>query len=498
MEKRYVYKFFLLCLTSCFWACNGYLEEIPQNKQKLSTTDDYDQLLNNAYLTKSVLPYIDILTDDIDYAVEDRNPSKNNMGDTYLGAFMWDHTVETTMPNGDPTFELFYNSAYNTNVVIENIDDAIGAVLDEEVVRHTRGHIKGEAYALRAYRYLYLVNMYAAPYDPETCETTPGIPINLETAAADKPYTRASLKEVYEQIVRDLTTAIPLLEENSVNVGKTRFSAISAKALLARVYLYMQEWDLAIEQAKDVILANTTLFDLRNPLFYTEAPLTEWSPDAVPGSGYLNTDNTNVLFVNGINELCELLGGNDAMSVFRPSKDLNNAYDQGDVRKCYFIRSMDGGKLRYVKHRYYQEVVVNYVLQLRSDYGYSRGIRTEEMYLILAEAYAHKADGIATAVGYLNTLREAKFRVEDFETYGRLHAEDFTQQTLLEKVWKERRLELCFEEHRWFDLRRTTRPSMTHKGLKGTSTLQENDPRYVLQIPQSELSVNPQIGANPR
>ena len=42
-------------------ACNGYLEEIPQNKQKLSTTDDYDQLLNNAYLTQAVLPYIDVL-----------------------------------------------------------------------------------------------------------------------------------------------------------------------------------------------------------------------------------------------------------------------------------------------------------------------------------------------------------------------------------------------------------------------------------------------------
>lgn len=112
----------------------------------------------------------------------------------------------------------------------------------------------------------------------------------MKTTADDKPYTRASLKEVYEQIVSDLTTAIPLLEENPMEVGKTRFSAISAKALLARVYLYMQEWDLAIEQAKDVIQANTTLFDLRNPLFYTEAPLTDWSPEALPGSGYLNTD----------------------------------------------------------------------------------------------------------------------------------------------------------------------------------------------------------------
>ena len=55
---------------------------------------------------------------------------------------------------------------------------------------------------------------------------------------------------------------------------------------------------------------------------------------------------------------------------------------------------------------------VDFVVQLSADYGYTRVLRTEEMYLILAEAYAHKTDGVATAVGYLNTLRETKFRTE--------------------------------------------------------------------------------------
>ncbi|MFR7809221.1 MAG: hypothetical protein ACLU4N_08075 [Butyricimonas faecihominis] len=72
MEKRYLYRLLFMCMSSVLWACNGYLEEIPQNKQKLSTTEDYEQLLNNAYLTKSVLPYIDVLTDDMDYIVADQ------------------------------------------------------------------------------------------------------------------------------------------------------------------------------------------------------------------------------------------------------------------------------------------------------------------------------------------------------------------------------------------------------------------------------------------
>ena len=469
-------------------ACNGYLEEIPQNKQKLSTTDDYDQLLNNAYLTQAVLPYIDVLTDDMDYIVADRRPNFANSADTYLGAHLWDNSIETTMPNGDEVFAKFYNSAYNTNVVIDNIDEAVGAVLDMTEVERTRKHIKGEAYALRAFRYFYLVNMYAAPYDPATCATTPGIPVYLE--------------KVYGQIVDDLKNAIPLLEENLMETGKTRFSALAAKALLARVYLYMQEWDLAIGQAQEVIKSNSTLFDLRaageNSVIYTEAPITEWSEETIPGIGYLSEKNSNVLFVNGINELYMIFGGNTAQSVFYPSETLYNTYEKGDVRKYYFMRRNSKGRVRYMKNRYYAETYLNFVPQITSDYGYSRVIRTEEMYLILAEAYAHKPDGLSAAVEYLNTLREVKFRAEDFETYGRLHAENFTQQSLLETIWNERRREFCFEEHRWFDLRRTTRPSIVHSGLNGSATLQKDDPRYVLQIPQKELNVNPEIGANPR
>ena len=237
MKKRCIYQFLLVCISSCFLACNGYLEEIPQNKQKLTSTDDYEQLLNKAYLTEAVLPYIDLLTDDISYIVADRDPRFGNVADSYLGAYMWDNNIESTMPNGDEVFGKFYNSIYYTNVVIDEVDQAVGISSNKEETERIRGYLKGEAYALRAFRYLYLVNMYAPPYDPATSSTTPGIPINLETSADDKPYTREMLDKVYEQIVDDLKKAIPLMEENYVNVKKNRFSPIAAKALLARVYL---------------------------------------------------------------------------------------------------------------------------------------------------------------------------------------------------------------------------------------------------------------------
>ena len=54
-------------------SCESYLEEVPQNKLKPNTTDDYDQLLNYGYLTEQVVPYLDILSDDVDLIASDHS-----------------------------------------------------------------------------------------------------------------------------------------------------------------------------------------------------------------------------------------------------------------------------------------------------------------------------------------------------------------------------------------------------------------------------------------
>lgn len=504
MKSGYLYRI-MVCIGICmgFSACGKYLDEMPQNKMKPSTTEDYEQLLNKAYITKPVLGYLDMMTDDMSLNVSDYIKGAANRADEFMGAFLWNNSIETTMLNGDQAFEFFYNSIFYTNVVIDNIDDALGVVLDESAVRLSRGSIKGEALALRAYSYFYLVNLYAGPYDPATCETTPGVPINLSTAAEDKAYTRASLKAVYEQMVEDLKEGIRLMEENPVEKGtKLRLNAIAARALLARVYLYMHEWDLAIEQASEVIKQNPAIYNLHeagdDPAIYSDAVIRGWNAANVAGKDYLSVDNANVLFANGVNELYMIFNTVPNYSVFAVNRDLAALYDKGDVRKCYFMKDyLRGGsvqRLMYAKNRYYMPVGGDNGIELSPDYGFVRVIRTEEMYLALAEAYAQK-DEVGTAIGYLNQLREPKF-VEG--EYAPLKVGDYNKNTLLEKVYLERRLELCFEGHRWFDLRRTTRPEMKHRGLDGEVVLKENDPRYVLQIPANELSVNPEIGVNPR
>lgn len=485
-------------------ACESYLEEMPQNKLKPSTTDDYAQLLNKGYLTEQVMPYLDILSDDVDLIASDHVMPGTDNGDVNLSAYMWQDHHEASMVDGDKAFEKFYQSIFYTNVVIENIDAATGVELDEVSVERTRKNIKGEAYALRAYSYFYLVNLYAVPYNPATCATDPGMPITKSTSAEDKAYTRNTVKEVYDLIVDDLTEAIRLMDANPIQKDeKLKFTSLSARALLARVYLYMQDWDNAIEYAGQVLKENPALFNLYEAgtrLNMDNNSGTGWNANNIWGKDYLAKDNDNVLFVNGLNELMPAMSYWMFITTFSVNKDLAAQYEEGDVRRFYFMQTYSRDtyagyrtKLSYAKNRY---IMLSYVFGASAGSGYTRVLRTEEMFLILAEAYAYKSDGIATSVNYLNQLRREKFREGE---YTDLKAADFNQNTLLDYVMLERRREFCFEGQRWFDLRRTTRPAMERVGYENNvARLEKDDPRYVLQIPKRELSVNPSIGSTPR
>lgn len=497
MKNRYLIFLIVGWLGIVAVACESYLEEAPQNKLKPATTDDYDQLLNKAYIGQQIMPYLDILSDDVDLIASDHVREDPDEGDEMLAAYMWQDNHEVTMKSGDQAFNKWYQTIFYTNVILENIDHAIGMELDEASVVRTRNNIKGEALALRAYAYFFLVNLYARPYDPVTCAEEPGVPLIKSTGAEDKAYPRNSVKEIYDLMVADLKDAVKLMEEYPrEKAAKYKFDALSAKAMLARVCLYMQEWDLAIEYASEVIAGNPAIFNLHE--FGKTMDLGN-NTNAYYGTDYLAKDNENILFVSGVNELLPALSMRPEFTTFSVNKQLGEIYEEEDVRRVYFMFTSSQNtsvgwriKLTYGKNR---QVALMYPM-MGDTFGYTRVIRIEEMYLILAEAYAHKADGMYEAIGYLNQLRVEKFRQGK---YTDLKAADFTPQSLLEFVWLERRKELCFEGHRWFDLRRTTRPEMKRIGYDNQEAhLLKDDPRYVLQIPQRELNVNPQIGMNPR
>lgn len=485
-------------------SCDSFLEEAPQNKLKPTTTDDFEQLLNKGYITTQVMPYLDILSDDVALKESDHVMPGPDYGDAQVSAYMWDTHHETSMNGGDLAFRKFYESIFYANIVLESIDNATGVELNAVNVERTRKNIRGEAYALRAYSYFHLVNLYAAPYDPKNAETQPGVPYTESTSAEDKAYPRNSVKEIYDAMVSDLTEAIRLMDEYPIeDKSKFKFNSLSAKAFLARVYLYMHDWDNAIKYAKEVITENPSIFNLfeageKLNIDNNSGPY--WSESVIWGKDYLHKDNDNIMFVNGLNEVIPTLSYWIPLTTFSVNEDLANQYAENDVRRFYFMQTYSQNtyagprtKLSYAKNRH---ITTLYVFGARAASGYTRVLRTEEMYLILAEAYAHKSDGMTTSIDYLNKLRLQKFREGK---YKELSSADFNAQTLLETIYAERRRELCFEGHRWFDLRRTTRPAMQRVGYEGkVAKLEKDDPRYILQIPQKELSINPEIGATPR
>lgn len=113
----------------------------------------------------------------------------------------------------------------------------------------------GENYYLRAFHYFTLVNVFGQPYINNP-ETNLGVPIKLTTSLDDFP-ARATVKEVYDQIEKDLLKAIDMMtipEGSTIQPKNSCYASKEvAEALLSRVYLYMERWDKVLEYTNYVI-----------------------------------------------------------------------------------------------------------------------------------------------------------------------------------------------------------------------------------------------------
>ncbi len=153
------------------------------------------------------------------------------------------------------TWELGYRTIGNCNKVIEMGAELGSNITDEEKV------IVGENYYLRALSYFLLVNEFAQPYSNNPTQN-PGLPLKLTSNPDDLPKSRSTVAEVYDQVVKDLQDAITYMTLPAGMSPKNSCYATkeAAQALLARVYLYMENWDGAWNMANDVI--NSGRFEL--------------------------------------------------------------------------------------------------------------------------------------------------------------------------------------------------------------------------------------------
>jgi hypothetical protein len=470
----------MACLIAVLTSCSDFLKEVSQDEFEPKTVTAYQELLNGVgYGTTTTFdPITEVLTDDVE-GCQGASYYYNETNLAHLAVYSWQPDMYQSLADHKMTkllesYQTFYKRIMTCNLVIEGLDDAEGT---EEEKRQTMG----EALALRAHYFFYLVNMYAMPYNtPETTpDALPGVPLVKAAEIKDEGISRSSVAQVYAQICQDIEEACRLLDGNkALPVGVFRINYVAAHLLASRVYLYMENWDKVIEHVNLALAGAPALCDLNS------YQLSNMDYPTQANNHFISKDFPEVIFINGGARANGIVTEG---TLIRVSDDLLDLYDAtNDWRRSMFFQANS--------YMYYKNWMAKYG---RSEQEYVW--RTAELYLNRAEAYAAKYAAGEAAYGQkaaedLNALRQN--RLKNFTPYTLTTAED-----LMNFCHNERRLELCFEHHRWFDLRRYGMPSIRHAwidntGVRSIYTLQKKDPGYALPIPQSALDLNVSLVQN--
>ena len=314
-----------------------------------------------------------------------------------------------------------YGAIKNYNIAIEQCD-----IVEDEALKADANVLKGIALFCRASSYLTLARHFSADYEPATAATELAVPLILVYDQLEKPV-RATLQEVYDQIIADLDEAEALLSEaGTINLNGTAVNLAGApkslaptvdavKALKARYYLDVHEYELAAESAMDVIdseagYALSSSLEEMNKEFMTDEGnesiirlYATKSEGAVGCTIYTSVQSTDA-------------EGKFFQPMFIPSQTLVNAYENSDLRKqVWFPVDMYPVKVQgtlYNGITMFTKYIGNPTLQQGNNEDgahFCKPLMIAEMYLIAAEAYAQSGnEGDAAAIiGELRAARKA-------------------------------------------------------------------------------------------
>lgn len=362
-----------------------------------------------------------------------------------------------------------FKAINNLNLIINNIDAAEGSVAAKQ-------EILGEAMGLRGMVYFDLARTFAYPWI-RAGASSQGLPLKL--SSDEVVVERSSLGETYEQILLDLQTAHDLLPENTWEPGSTKYlTKTGVKALMARIYLYKQDWENALKFAREVIAARgeANLMGVDSYAFedFHSESLFE-----------LSITSQNSLGSNGLGAQFDMKdGGQGDVIATETFVNLLGAYEN-DPRAELMEEDKEGTQQAFVKYTN------------RSDGGGLSAhnipvVRLSEMYLTAAEAAANGAGGgDSDAQNYLNTL------IGKRTTNFAAHRATETGEALLDRIAEERRRELALEGHGVYDYIRRgkdiIRPVDEHinTGIDAANlNIAATDNRTICPIPASEVKAS--------
>jgi len=400
---------------------------------------------------------------------EEFNNEKSNQ---VTNSNTWFFSVASSTSEVNNLWQFGYYAINRCNVVINGLETSpIDAALKTQYL--------AEARFLRGLSYFSLVTLYARPYW-DGSGSKPGIPLRLqaETSSGNSNLERATVGQIYDQIMSDLDFAeanLPLTYATTYN-RTTRAHKNTAIALKTRVLLSKRDYPGVVAQGNKIVSAtapfaspsgapNSLVASIASA-FAPTAQTAEnvfsfaFSPSDVPG-----TQNWLAYYWSTLN------GNNGEYSLLPTSIIANVGWKSTDARRNF---------LAVVSSKTY--------LQTKWSGGasavdYMQVIRYSEVLLNLSEAIARSTNTIDTrAVALLNAVRQRSDATTTFTT-----ASFANVQALLDQIAVERRIELLGEGFRSLDVMRLGQDFAAKGGVPAVTV---NANEYIWPIPQNELLYN--------
>ncbi|MGB6083874.1 RagB/SusD family nutrient uptake outer membrane protein [Moheibacter sp.] len=377
-----------------------------------------------------------LYSDELDYYATPGNPLES----------FYNHTI---LPNNQVVKSVWdgcYNLIYASNSFLEGISNS--TTLDTETINR----LMGEALFIRAVCHFYLTNFFG------------NVPYIISTHHIENQnVSRTDSEIIYQNIIEDLILSKSLLTEQYHIEDKIRANKYVISAFLARVYLYHEDWALAMEESSQVINASS-LYSLEQDInLEFNKNSTSTILQLKPGVEGLNTWEGMILnFTSPPNN-------------FALNPEIYESMENEDLRKNNWISIVtDGDNVWYANTKYKENSFTGTTIE------YAKVLRLSEQYLIRAEALA-RLGNLSQAKEDLNAIR---FRA------GLQASIAQTQDDLLNEILQEKRSEFFAEQgHRWFDLVRFNKAEEVLIPIK--PNWRNTD--FLLPIPEIELLNNPNL-----
>lgn len=374
-----------------------------------------------------------IYTDELDYFGTDPNILR-----------LYNHNVTASDGTVSHWWSHAYNIIYGANDIIAGIENSNTLSIED------KNRFKGQALFVRAYIHSLLASLYGdIPY------------LTITNYSENNRTARLSVNTVYDYITTDLNQAVGLLEESTSNDLKLWPHKSVAKALLARMYLYKEDWSMA-ESFSSTLIDSYILEPDLTKVFLKNSSETIWQLKL--GHNPQNTYEALQLIVNSIPTQGVAL-----------KSDFIDAFELNDLRKTHWtesITSSNGLTTLYYAHKY--KATHNTTTE---SLEYPIIFRLSEQYLIRAEARVQMGD-IFGAMEDVNVIRNRA---------GLPNITTTVPNDVMQAIMHERRVELFTEQgHRWFDLKRFNIAEKLLMPIK--SGWQPTDIWF--PIPEKELELN--------